>query len=443
MIILLVARPDRATIKYSNLIRRYFKNTRPIVLGGIEASLRRISHYDFWSNKIRKSVLFDAKADIIVYGMGERAVLELASSLKNRKDYQDIRGICYISKEKKEGYLDLPSHQTILTSKEKFISMFHLFYDNNDPITARGLIQKTDTRYLIQNPPAFYLSQEELDRIYELDFERKQHPVSKKKGRVKALDTIGFSIPSHRGCYGECNFCAIAVHEGRTIRWRSEKSILQEAERFQSHPDFKGIVNDVGGPTANMYGFECKKKLEKGICNHKRCVFPEICPTLKPNHLKQISLLKKLKKIKGIRKVFVASGIRYDMVQEDRKHGNNYLQEIVNHHVSGQLKIAPEHISRKVLDIMGKPDSRSLLWFREKFFKFSKKAGKNQFLTYYFIAAHPGCTENDMRDLNKFISKNLKINPEQVQIFTPTPSTYSALMYYTETDPFSKNFHWV
>lgn len=430
-------RPDRAVIQYSNLIRRCFKDTVPIVLGGIEASLRRICHYDFWSDKIRKSILFDAKADYLVYGMGEKTVVELAQCLQSENRADNLAGLCFISKQKRDDYTELPSFDEVKSDHQKFIKMFDIFYRNNDPITAQGLFQKQDTRYLVQNPPSRYLTREELDYVHGLDYERDLHPYYAKSGDVRALDTIRFSIPIHRGCYGECNFCAISVHQGRTIRWRSEKSILREAKVISNLPDFKGIITDVGGPTANMYGVECEKKLKKGSCVDKRCLYPKVCPSLKPDHLRLIKLLKKLRNVKGVKRVFTASGIRYDLLFSDKKNGRQYLKEIVDHHVSGQLKIAPEHSEDSVLNLMGKSGRETLLDFKREFDLLSKKAGKKQFLTYYLIAAHPGCIEIDMRNLKKFTRKRLKINPEQVQIFTPTPSTYSSLMYHTCLDPFT------
>ena len=430
-------RPNRATIVYCNLIKKYFKNTKPLVLGGIEASLRRITHYDYWDDKIRKSILFDSKADILIYGMGEKSVLELAEKLESGEDFKKIRGLCYISPQPQEGFIILPSYQEVQEDKQKFITMFHDFYLNNDPLTAKGLCQKQDSRYLIQNPPNYPLSQKRLDQIYDLDYEREVHPYYRKDGSVKALETIKFSIPTHRGCYGDCNFCSIAVHQGRTIQQRSEKSILKEVKLLASMKDFKGYILDLGGPTANMYGIECQKKLKLGSCPNKRCLYPQICANLQINHQAQIEILKKIRKIKGIKKVFVASGIRYDMLLEDQKYGEEYLRELIKHHISGQLKIAPEHIEDNVLEKMGKPDQGYLKKFKDKFFQINKELKKKQFLTYYLIAAHPGCKEEDMQRLKKFTSQELKINPEQVQIFTPLPSTYSTLMYYTERDPFT------
>ena len=428
-------RPDRAVLAYSNLIRRYFKNTAPIVLGGVEASLRRVAHYDYWSNKIRRSILFDAKADYLVYGMAERAVVELAESLSRNKSAEKVRGICFISKEKNENFIELPSYEEVSKDKNKFSEMFLAFSKNNDPQSAKGLVQKHDKRYLIHNPPAKYLTTEELDAVYDLGFERSQSPYYEKSGKVKALETIKFSISTHRGCYGQCSFCSIAVHEGATVRCRSEESIIREALEIISLPDFKGYINDVGGPTANMYGCECEKKINTGICNEKNCLTPVICPQMNTNHNRQILLLEKLRKLPGVKKVFVASGIRYDMIFSDKISGEKYLWEIVEHHVSGQMKIAPEHTEGKILKLMNKPDKDILIRFRKEFYKITKAVGKNQFLTFYLIAAHPGCTEKDMKDLKEFMNNVMKIQPEQVQIFTPLPSTLSALMYYTEQNP--------
>jgi uncharacterized radical SAM protein YgiQ len=435
-------RPDRATIVYTNLIKRYFKNTKPIVLGGIEASLRRIAHYDFWSDRVRSSILFDAKADYLLYGMAEKSIIQFANALRVGADVRKDRGLCYIASEgdvtqKKADYLELPPYEMVERDKSSFIDMFHTFYQNNDPLTAKGLYQKHGTRYLVHNPPSIPLTQEELDAVYSLDFERAQHPYYEQQGKVKALETIKFSIPTHRGCYGECNFCAITVHEGRTVQWRSLGSILDEARQLTKYPDFKGYIMDIGGPTANMYGFECEKKLRQGACQEKRCLYPAVCPSLKADHHHQLELLTKIRRIRGIKKVFVASGIRYDLLLSDKEYGEQYLQEVVEHHVSGQIKVAPEHTEKGVLKKMGKPRAELVLQFKELFDRMTQKVGKEQFLTYYLIAAHPGCTEEDMQSLKRFTRQRLKTNPEQVQIFVPTPSTYSSLMYYTETDPFS------
>ena len=432
-------RPDRAVIAYTNLIKKYFKSRTPIVLGGIEASLRRISHYDFWSNKIRRSILFDSKADYLVFGMGEKTIVELAGALGNDLDATKIKGLGYISKTSIDNYIEIPSFEEAAKDKKKFIKSFHIFYQNNDSITAKGIVQKHGNRYLVLNPLQHPLSANELDAVYNLDFQRELHPYYKKDGDVKALTTIKFSIPAHRGCYGQCNFCAISIHEGTTVTWRSKESILKEGLILSKLKDFKGIIHDIGGPTANMYGFECTKKLQKGICRDKRCLFPNVCKSLKPDHSPQLNLLADLLKIKRVKKIFISSGIRHDLILNDKKNGGDYLSEIVTNHVSGQMKLAPEHSEEKVLKLMGKPDVSSILDFRKKFTIATKKAKKNQFLTYYLIAAHPGCTLRDMKQLKTFTKKELKINPRQVQIFTPTPSTYSTLMYYTGKDPFTES----
>jgi len=432
-----IKRPDRATIVYCNLIKKYFKKTAFIVLGGIEASLRRIAHYDYWDNKIRRSILVDAKADILVYGMGEKSVLELAEKIKKGEDFKQIKGICFLSPQPREKYLLLSSYQEVKQDKEKFISMFHTFYQNNDALIAKGLSQQQDTRCLIQNPPVYPLNQKEIDKIYDLPYTNEVHPFYQKDGKVKAMDTIKFSINTHRGCYGECNFCSITVHQGKVIQGRSEKSILKEAVRLTKLKDFKGYILDVGGPTANMYNIECHKKLKHGSCPDKRCLYLNICSNLNINHKKQLEILRKIRRIKGIKKVFVASGIRYDMILNDQKYGDKYLRELIKYHISGQLKIAPEHTEDNVLKKMGKPGKKYLKIFKDKFFQINKEQGKKQYLTYYLIAAHPGCREEDMHKLKKYTSSELKLNPEQVQIFTPLPSTYSTLMYYTEKDPFT------
>jgi uncharacterized radical SAM protein YgiQ len=429
------SRPDRAVVVYANLIRRYFKETKPLVLGGVEASMRRVAHYDFWSDSIRRSILFDARADVLVYGMAEKAVLELAQKLRDGRDIKDIRGICYISPVPRHDYIELPAYEKVIADKKSFSKMFNTFYQNNDPLTAQGLFQQHGPRYLAQNPPQPQLTPEELDNVYALDFARDVHPSSLTQGKVKAMETIKFSITSHRGCYGECNFCSIGLHEGRTVISRSEKSIIAEAQKLSALPDFRGYILDVGGSTANMYGIECFKKHTNGACKDKRCLYPRVCSSLKPDHGRQINLLKELRKINGVKKVFVASGIRYDLLLSDKKHCAGYMQELVKHHVSGQLKVAPEHVASNTLRLMGKPQARSLLNFKQVFEKSTALSGQKQFLTYYFIAAHPGCTEEDMRELKSFAARELKTNPRQVQIFTPLPSTYSSLMYFTETDP--------
>jgi len=428
-------RPDRAVIAYANLIRRYFQNSRPLVLGGVEASLRRIAHYDYWSDSVRRSILLDARADILAYGMAERAVLEIAQRLAAGKDIHNIHGTCLIAKEPPQGFLELPSFEVVAENHRALTEMFKIFCANNDPVTAKGLVQKHKDRYLVHYPPSPHLSTEELDRVYKPEYMRDAHPYYKKQGRILALDTIAFSLITHRGCFGECRFCSIALHEGRTVISRSEESVLEEARKIAALPDFKGYLSDVGGATANMYGMSCARPSVSGACAGKRCLYPRICPSLKVDHFRQIQLLRNLRRIPGVKKAFVTSGIRHDLILADKKNGLSYLREVVKYHVSGQMKIAPEHVSLDVLNLMGKPSSLALLHFQSLFEKMNKEEKLKQFLTYYFLAAHPGCREEDMRELKIFASRELRTTPQQVQIFTPLPSTWSALAYRTGTDP--------
>lgn len=431
-------RPDRALIAYTNLIRRFFKDTCPIVLGGIEASTRRVAHYDFWSDSIRRSVLFDAKADVLVYGMGEKAVLELARRIAAGKDYRQVRGICYAAKERPPRCIELPSHSDVCRDKDMFSEMFRVFSENSIGPDAAALCQLQDNRWLVQNPPQPPLTQRELDELHALEFERDQHPYYERMGGVKALETIRFSLTTHRGCFGGCSFCSISVHQGRSVVSRSKDSIVQEAKQLTRHPEFKGIIADVGGPTANMYAAGCGRKAAASPCRGKQCLFPGVCASLKAGHRAQIDLLRALRRLPGVKKVFVASGIRHDLVMADAEHGESYLEELVKHHISGQMKIAPEHISPAVLDLMGKPGKECLIGFKDLFYRFTRKSGRKQFLTYYFMAAHPGCTLDDMRRLKGFATDELRTNPEQVQIFTPLPSTWSSVMYCTGRDPSGK-----
>lgn len=430
-------RPDRAVIAYANLIRRHFRNTKPIILGGIEASLRRIAHYDFWSNQVRRSILFDAKADYLVYGMGERTVRDLAGRLRQDGEVTDLPGLCYAAAEKNEGFLEIPSWEEAAASPEAFTGMFLAFYRNQDMKTARGLSQRHGNRWLIHNPPAAPLTQKEMDEVHDLDYARDAHPCHRRAGDVRALETIRFSIPTHRGCYGECNFCAIAVHEGRTVSSRSEASIIREGSIIASRSDFKGYIHDIGGPTANMYGIECRRKLRLGACTERRCLHPAVCENLRPDHGPQRVLLRKLAALPGVKQAIVASGIRYDLLLADGKEGLPYLRDVVNRHVSGQLKVAPEHSVERVLRYMGKPRIEPFLSFRDHFYRLTAQAGKRQFLSCYFIAAHPGCTQDDMEGLRRFTRREFHAPADQVQIFTPTPATISTLMYCTERNPFS------
>jgi len=426
-------RPDRACIAYTNLIKKHIKG-KPIILGGIEASLRRVAHYDYWSDSIRRSILFDSKADAITYGMSELSNLRIAQCMKDGMEWKDAPGICYASNSVPDGFLELPSYEDCQKDKASFAKAFGIFRDNCDPITAKGLVQKHGDRFLIQNPPSRLLTSDELDVIYEMDFENEVHPYYLKDGPVRAMDTIRNSLTTHRGCYGECSFCAIAMHQGRTVVSRSEESIVREANRMASRPDFNGVIRDVGGPTANMYGIECPQKLKIGACRDKRCLGDKPCPKLRIDHSRQIGLLNRVRAIPGVKKVFVGSGIRYDMILADNIKGEAYLETLVKHHVSGQMKIAPEHVSRRVLRTMGKPGPDKLLEFKRMFDRCSERCGKELFLTYYFIAAHPGSRDEDMKELSRFCHAKLATNPEQVQIFTPTPSTVSTMMYCTGQD---------
>jgi len=431
-------RPDRAIIKYVNIIRRFSSNSKPIIIGGIEASLRRIAHFDYWDEAVRRSLLFDAKADFLIYGMAEKTILQVADAMRYDLSVENIKGLCYKSKAPKNDFIQLPSYEEASTSYDAFKKMFMMFYNNTDPIIAKGLYQKTGEQYLIHNPPQDYPSTGELDDFYNSKFEHDAHPYYKNQGQIKALDTIKQSITSHRGCFGECNFCTITVHQGRRVVSRSEKSIIDEVKKIASKPKFNGIIYDVGGPTGNMYGMECGKQCKSGSCTDKRCATPALCKSMNINHNKYNNLLDKIRSLNGIKKVFVASGLRYDLILEDKASGPEFFARLVEHHVSGQLKIAPEHTNKKVLNVMGKPtNNHHLLQFKHHFDKSSRLLGKKQFLTYYFIAAHPGCTNHEMNELKDFMKKELKAKSEQIQIFTPTPSTISTLMYYTGINPFT------
>lgn len=426
-------RPDRATIAYTNLIKRYIKG-RPVFLAGIEASLRRIAHYDFWSDSVRRSVLFDAKADGIVYGMTELATQELADRIRRGEGWGDVRGVCYPSASVPDGFVKMPSFESCRDDRFAFMDAFRIFSGNSDPVTAKGLAQRHGDRYLVQNPPQRPLTTEELDALYGSDFEDAVHPYYARQGHVRAMDTVTNSITTHRGCYGDCSFCSIALHQGTTVVSRSEESILREARRIASRPGFNGVIKDVGGPTANMYGIECPKKIHSGRCADRRCLGSKPCPSLPIDHSRQTALLGELSSIPGVRRVFVNSGIRYDMIVADKAHGQEYLDAIVADHVSGQMKVAPEHVSDDVLRLMGKPGRRTLEEFRSMFAESLSRCGKEEYLTYYFMAAHPGCTEDHMRELAAYCRDTLRIHPEQVQVFTPTPSSYSTAMYRTSKD---------
>ena len=422
-------RPNRATIAYTSLIRQFFKHTKPIILGGIEASLRRIAHYDYWDNAVRRSILFDSKADILAYGMAERPVLELARALQEGTNWKRIRGICYISHAPEGDDIPLPSFEEASSSKQSFLNMTKLFFKNTEN-SSKGFIQKHGDRFLIHNPPHPPLTTDELDEICDLDFEGDAHPYYK-TGEIRALETIKQSLTTHRGCFGQCNFCAISVHQGRTVVSRSVKSIVDEALRIIKKPGFNGIIYDVGGPTANMYGVAC---LKGWACKDKHCLMPRPCTNLNYGHAAQMGILQRLRSIPGVKKVFVSSGIRPDLVIADTKNGKRYVEQLIRHHISGQIKLAPEHSDPEVLKLMNKPTLKSLIQFKAMFDSACGVSGKRHYMTYYLIAAHPGCTVNHMQHLKEFLSSGLKTSPEQVQIFTPAPSTISTAMYYCETD---------
>ncbi len=426
-----ICRPDRALIVYTNLIRRYFKNTVPVVLGGVEASLRRVAHYDMWDNSIRRSILFDSKADMIVYGMGERAVLDISTNLKYGRPAEGIRGICYISRTKPEGFIELPPFESVCNNPDVFEEMFRVFYRNVE-FTSPGLVQLHRDRFLVQNPHAEPLSADELDSVYELPYEREVHPLCLARGGIRAMDTVRFSITTHRGCVGECNFCSIAFHQGKRITSRSPESILAEMDTITKHPRFKGIISDAGGPTANMYGAGCNAKHP---CLNRRCLYPDICPNFRFGHAAGRNLLKLLRSHQSVRHVFIASGIRHDLIVHDQENGKAYLEDIVNHHISGQMKIAPEHTEDRILHLMGKPGGGILGNFNALF---EKVRGKRKvYLTCYLMAAHPGCDMRDMEHLRDYMHRELHMHPEQVQVFTPLPSTWSSVMYVTGRDPFT------
>ena len=417
-------RPDRAVLKYVNLIQRTFSEKKLITIGGIEASLRRFAHYDSHTDKIR--------GDQILKFFRQSANLELANAIKNGENIEEIRGICYMAKEAPADFAKLPDFEECAASKEKFLEMSKLFF--NSCKLKKGIFQKQAGRFVVQNPPAIPLTSAELDEIHELDFERAVHPYYAAMGEVRALDTIKSSVLTHRGCFGACSFCSITAHQGADIISRSEESIIREITKMASKPGFNGIIGDLGGPTANMYGMDFVKG-ENGHCALRECLFPKVCDKLPVDHSRQILLLKKVRKIKNIKHVFISSGIRYDLILADKVHGTEYLTEILTHHISGQMKIAPEHIIKDVTDLMNKPDGRNLKEFKELFDRTVKNLKSPLFLTYYFIAAFPGCTERHQIEAKKFISAVLKTNPKQVQIFTPTPSTEATVLYWTE-----KNF---
>ncbi len=430
-------RPDRATIVYCNLIRKVYKDI-PIVAGGIEASLRRLAHYDYWSDKVKRSVLLDSGADIISYGMGEHSIVEIADALASGiavSDITFIAGTVYKAKNLDSVYdaVILPDYQSILASKEEFAKSFYKQYCNTDPFTAKPLVEKyKENEYVIQNPPAKPLTQAEMDRVYALPYMRDYHPSYEAQGGIPAIEELKFSLVSNRGCFGGCSFCALTFHQGRMIQTRSHESILQEANHLIWDKDFKGYINDVGGPTANFRHTACEKQKTKGVCVNKQCLFPAPCKNLKIDHSDYLSLLKKLRELPNVKKVFIRSGIRFDYLIHDKDH--TFMKELCEHHVSGQLKVAPEHISDNVLKLMGKPSNDVYERFIKAYKKTNEEVGKKQFVVPYLMSSHPGSTMKEAVALAEYL-RDLGYMPEQVQDFYPTPSTISTCMYYTELDP--------
>ena len=428
-------RPDRASIVYSNLIKRNSADAekKPIVLGGIEASLRRMAHYDFLEDKIRRPILFDAKADFLIYGQGEIAAVKLAEAIAANRSPLEIDGLCHISKQLPEDALILPSFEECAADRDAFAEFFRRFHFHASTLSRKITAQKCGDRWLVQNP-AYIMDVKTLDHICGQGFERAVHPYDLAKGMVAAAETTRFSIASHRGCFGECNFCAISVHQGRAVVSRGEASILNEARKIAAMRGFNGTITDVGGATANMYGAECPKMQKGAPCADKNCTFPAPCEFLSNSQKRYADVLAALRKIKGVKKINVASGIRCDLALSDKTDGGRFISDLAKYHTGGQIKLAPEHVDPVVLRHMGKCSAAFSEKFAAKFLEISQREGKKQFVTHYFMAAHPGCTEKSMEKLKRYIKERLKFTPEQVQIFTPTPSTWSTCMYYTEKD---------
>ena len=430
-------RPDYATVVYSNLIRRTYKKT-PILIGGIEASLRRLAHYDYWSDKLKRSVLMDSGADILMYGMGERAVVELAEALDsgmNVKDITYVEGTVFRSSDPDivKDALVLASYEDMAADKKLYAKSFYTQYQNTDPFTAKRLVEPyPNKQYIVQNPPAKPLSVQEMDDVYALPYMRTYHPSYEKQGGIPAIEEVKFSLISNRGCFGGCSFCALTFHQGRMIQTRSKDSLLAEARLMTQEKDFKGYIHDVGGPTANFYHKACKKQEKYGVCSHKQCLFPQPCENLIADHSEYVDLLRKLRAIKGVKKVFIRSGIRFDYLLCDKDE--TFLRELIEHHISGQLKVAPEHVSDQVLAKMGKPKNEVFQKFSKRYALLNEKMGKKQYLVPYLMSSHPGSDLRAAIELAEYI-RDLGYMPQQVQDFYPTPSTLSTVMYYTGIDP--------
>ena len=430
-------RPDYATVVYCNLIRQTYKKT-PILIGGIEASLRRLAHYDYWSNKVKRSILMDSGADILMYGMGEHSIIELADALASGIAVEDITfvdGTVYKTRKKEDIYdaVYLPAFEEVKEDKTTYAQSFYMQYCNTDPFSGKRLVEAYPHEiYVVQNPPAKPLSQAEMDDVYALPYMRTYHPSYEAAGGVPAISEVKFSLTSNRGCFGGCSFCALTFHQGRIIQARSHDSLLTEAEHITHDKDFKGYIHDVGGPTANFRAPACTKQLTKGACPTKQCLFPEPCKNLKADHKDYLSLLRKLRKIPKVKRVFIRSGIRFDYLLADPDR--TFLKELCEYHVSGQLKVAPEHISDKVLQKMGKPKVAVYNQFVKEYKQMNEKLGKKQYLVPYLMSSHPGSTLQEAVELAEFL-RDLGYMPEQVQDFYPTPSTISTCMYYTGLDP--------
>ena len=429
-------RPDYATVVYCNLIRQTYKDV-PIIIGGMEASLRRLAHYDYWSDKMKRSILLDSQADLLLYGMGERSIVELADALNAGLSVHDLSfldGTVYRSKTTDQVVdgITLPDWETVKADKAAYARSFYTQYLNTDPFTAKPLIEPYGKEYVIQNPPQKPLTEAEMDETYDLPYENTYHPSYEKRGGVPAIKEIKFSLSSNRGCFGGCSFCAITFHQGRIIQTRSHDSILREAERMTKDPEFKGYIHDVGGPTANFRLPACEKQLSKGVCAGKQCLFPKPCRNLRADHSDYVALLRKLRALPGVKKVFIRSGIRFDYLLADKD--DTFFRELVKHHVSGQLRVAPEHVSDHVLDLMGKPRNAVYERFVEKYKSLCEKMHLDQYVVPYLMSSHPGSRLEDAVLLAEHV-RDMGYMPEQVQDFYPTPSTISTVMYYTGLDP--------
>lgn len=430
-------RPDRAVTVYGNLIRRRFKDV-PVIIGGIEASLRRMAHYDYWSDSFKRSVLLDSQADLLSYGMGEKSMVQIAEALDHGIAVRDITfvpGTVYRTKDISGIYdgITLPAYEDMKTAPEKYADSFQIQYNNTDPFNGKALIEPYPNGvYVVQNPPQPPLSTQEMDDIYDLPYMRTYHPSYEEKGGVPAISEIKFSLTSNRGCFGGCNFCALTFHQGRIVQTRSHESLIREAEAMIREKDFKGYIHDVGGPTANFRHPSCKKQMTQGVCKNRQCLFPKPCPNLEADHSDYLALLRKLRALPGVKKVFIRSGIRFDYLMADPD--DSFFRELVEHHISGQLKVAPEHICDAVLEKLGKPKKEVYERFVRKYHKLNEQLGKKQFLVPYLMSSHPGSTLKEAIALAEYL-RDLGYMPEQVQDFYPTPSTVSTVMYYTGIDP--------